>query len=238
LAAQAPGVYDRDVTRHLKDRVLSAISASHKAEPPARWQQRKSAQTRQRLIEAGVDCLVESGYPGLTTAAVAERCAVSRGAMHHHFPARLELVGAIIEHVFYRRMANYLEDYFASMAGRAEEERVHVASDAHWRSVQSREYAAYVELAVAARTDGELAALFDPAARNYDAAWIGEMIEAFPQWRDQWRDLKLASDFTMALHMGLLLHRASFDDPEREERVRHFAAGAVRDLYARSQNRR
>lgn len=234
MAAGAPGGYWVGVSRQIKDRVLSAISASHKAQPPARWQQRKSAQTRLRLIEAGVDCLVESGYPGLTTAAVAERCAVSRGAMHHHFPARLNLVGAIIEHVFYRRMANYLEDYFGSMTGRAEEERVHVASDAHWRSVQSREYAAYLELAVAARTDVELAALFDPAARNYDAVWIAEMIEAFPQWRQQWQDLKLASDFTMALHMGLLLHRASFDDEEREDRVRHFAAAAVRDLYDRT----
>lgn len=233
MASGRPRGYRRGVSKDLKDRVLSAISAGHKAEPPVRWQQRKSAQTRQRLVEAGVDCLVESGYPGLTTAAVAERCAVSRGAMHHHFPTRLDLVGAVIEHVFYRRMANYLEDYFGSMIGRAEDERVLVASDAHWRSVQSREYAAYLELVVAARTDGELAALFDPAARNYDVVWIGEMIEAFPQWRDQWQDLKLASDFTMALHMGLLLHRSAFADEAREERIRHFGADAVRDLYAR-----
>ena len=234
MAAGAAGGYRLVVTKILKDRVLSAISAGHMAEPPARWQQRKSAQTRQRLVEAGVDCLVESGYPGLTTAAVAERCSVSRGAMHHHFPTRLDLVAAVVEHVFYRRMANYLEDYFGSMTGRAEDERIDVASDAHWRSVQSPEYAAYLELAVAARTDAELAALFDPAARNYDAVWIGEMIEAFPQWRHQWQDLKLASDFTMALHMGLLLHRSSFDDQQRAERVLHFAARAVRDLYART----
>lgn len=233
MAGRRLGGYEAPVSRILKDRVLSAISAGHKAEPPARWQQRKSAQTRQRLVEAGVDCLVENGYAGLTTAAVAERCAVSRGAMHHHFPTRLDLVGAVIEHLFYRRMANYLEDYFGSMVGRAEEERVHVASEAHWRSVQSREYAAYLELAVAARTDAELAALFEPAARNYDEVWTGEMIEAFPQWREQWQDLKLASDFTMALHMGLLLHRTSFGDEARVERVRDFAATAVRDLYAR-----
>lgn len=228
------GGYHACVTRHFKDRVLSAISAGHMAEPPARWQQRKSAQTRQRLVDAGVDCLVESGYPGLTTAAVAERCAVSRGAMHHHFPTRLDLVGAVIEHVFYRRMANFLEDYFAALAERGEGELIEIASDAHWRSVQSREYAAYLELAVAARTDAELAALFDPAARNYDAVWTGEMIEAFPQWREHWEDLKLASDFTMTLHMGLLVHRPVFGDETRIERVRRFAAAAVRQLYGQS----
>lgn len=217
----------------LKDRILSSIFPAHKAEPPSRWQQRKSAQTRQRLVETGVDCLVDAGYPGLTIAAVAERCDVSRGAMHHHFATRMDLVAAVIEHVFYRRMVAFLDDYFAAMQTHEENERVEMASEAHWRSVQSREYAAYLELTVAARTDKELAALFDPAARNYDAVWANEMANAFPQFRDQSDDLKLASDFTMALHMGLLLLRPAFASEARIARVLHLAVAAVRDLYDR-----
>ena len=62
----------------IRDRVLSALQPDHQAEPPAKWQQRKSAKMRDRLVSAAVDCLVESGYPGLTTAAVAARSAVSR----------------------------------------------------------------------------------------------------------------------------------------------------------------
>ncbi|MDE2404868.1 MAG: TetR/AcrR family transcriptional regulator [Sphingomonadales bacterium] len=218
---------------NLQDRMLSAIMPEHNAEPPARWQQRKSAQTRQRLVEAGVDCLVEGGYSGLTTAAVAERCAVSRGAMHHHFPTRLELVAAVVEHVFYQRMRRFLDDYFAALKERGEELMIEIACEAHWQSVQTREYAAYLELLVAARSDAELAALFQPAARQYDEVWTREMIEAFPQWERHWQDLKLASDFTQVLHMGLLLHRTPFADEARREQVRQMGNRVVRGLYDR-----
>lgn len=211
--------------------MLSAMSAEHKAPPPARWQQRKSAETRRRLVAAGTDCLVQHGYSGLTTAAVAERCAVSRGAMHHHFPTRLDLVAAVIEQVFYQRMRAFLEDYFAALGDRGESVLVEVASEAHWRSVQTAEYAAYLELAIAARTDPELDALFGPAARHYDDVWTREMIEAFPQWERHWEDFKLASDLTQAAHMGLLLHKPVFADEGRTDRVQRLVTQMVRQLY-------
>lgn len=211
--------------------MLRAMSPDHKSEPPARWQQRKSAQTRQRLIDAGVDCLLEGGYAGLTTASVAERCAVSRGTMHHHFQSRLELVAAVVDHVFYQRMRRFLTDYFAALAERGEELLVEIACDAHWQSVQTREYAAFLELAVAARTDRELAVLFEPAALLYDQIWTREMIEAFPQWESHWEDFKIASDFTQSAHMGLLLHKRVFGDGERLDRVRRLTTEVVRGLY-------
>lgn len=215
----------------LRHRMLSAIRPDHLSEPPLRWQQRKSAQTRLLLIEAAIDCLLEAGYAGLTTAAVAERCAVSRGAMHHHFPTRLDLVAAVVEHVFFQRMGQFLTDYFDALAERGEELLVEIASEAHWRSVQTRWYAAYLELAVAARTDAELDARFTPAARQYDEVWTREMIEAFPNWQRHWEDLKLASDFTLAVHMGLLLHRPVFGEGNRLENVRRLTSRVVRSLY-------
>jgi AcrR family transcriptional regulator len=217
--------------RDIQDRMLSALHPAHGEPPPLRWQQRKSAQTRQRLVDAGVDCLIERGYVGLTTAAVAERCAVSRGAMHHHFPTRLELVGAVVEYVFYQRMRRFLDDYFAALAQRGEELLVEVACEAHWQSVQTREYAAFLELALAARTDGELAGLFTPASRRYDQIWIAEMIEAFPQWEAHWDNLKLANDVTTALHMGMVLHRPVFGDGERAQRLQRLATRVVQSLY-------
>ena len=151
--------------------------------------------------------------------------------MHHHFATRLELVAAVVEHVFYHRMRFYLENYFAAVRGGGEELLVEIASEQHWHSVQTREYAVYLELAVAARTDAELEAFFAPAAQRYDEVWTNEMIEAFPQWRAHWDALKLASDFTMAAHMGLLLHAPTFGNGERLERVRELVARTVRSLY-------
>lgn len=214
----------------IRGRVLGALAPAREEAEPANWQQRKSARMRGRLVEAAVACLVEGGYPGLTTAAVATRSEVSRGAMHHHFPTRRELVAAVIGHVVYERMRLFLEDYFAAVARRSGEALIALACEAHWRSVQTREYAAWLELAVAARTDAALAALFEPAARRYDSVWTREMIEAFPQWQDDWDRLRLAHDFTSAMHMGILLHAPVLGSGERIERLQRFTAAAVQAL--------
>lgn len=212
----------------------------HDAEPPARWQQRKSAQTRARLIHAGVECLVEHGYAGLTTASVAERCEVSRGAMHHHYPTRMDLVADVVEHVFFHRMRNFLEDYFHALRERGEEQLVEVACAAHWRSVQTPEYAAYLELATAARTDHELARHFNPAAHRFDEVWTREMVEAFPQLHDRLEAVKLANDLVTAAHMGMVLNPIVFGAqdgklPPRTEDLQSLLVAVIKGLYAARQ---
>ena len=113
-----------------KMRVLDALQPPGPDATPARWQQRKSARTRLRIIEAAIDCLVENGFAGLTTQAVVERTGVSRGAMHHHFPTLIALVGAVVEHVFFERMRLFLEDYLERMKDAAESERLEIATAA------------------------------------------------------------------------------------------------------------
>lgn len=218
-------------TTAIRNRVLSALQPGHEAEPPAKWQQRKSARMRERLVSAAVDCLVENGYPGLTTAAVAMRSGVSRGAMHHHFQTRMELVAAVVECVVYHRMRTFLADYFDAVEKRVGDPLIELACDAHWRSVQTQDYAAWLELMVAARTDAELAAIFHPAARRYDEVWTTEMTEAFPEWHDHWDLLKLANDFTSAMHMGMLLYEPIFGSGDRMERLRNFVGRTMQDLY-------
>ena len=219
-----------------QERLLAALRPADLAEPPLRWQQQKSVRTRVRLVEAAFDCLVRGGYPGLTTQQVAEQTGISRGAMHHHFPTRLDLVAAVIDHVFYERMRLYLDDYLKDLARRDNAEIVAIASAAHWRSVQTREYAAYLELAVAARTDPELDAVFAPAARRYDQVWISEMIESFPFWRDQWDAMKQANDFVIAAHMGMLIQRPVLGEA-RTEQINRLVAQFASTLY-RQQDRR
>ncbi|MCW1382758.1 TetR/AcrR family transcriptional regulator [Novosphingobium sp. KCTC 2891] len=191
----------------MQQRMLEAMLPADLAERPVRWQQQKSARTRQRLVESAIDCLVEGGFTGLTTQQAAERSGVSRGAMHHHFATRMDLAAAVVDHVFYRRMELFLDDYLGTVVGANDGDLLEFGTAAHWRSVQTREYAAYVELAVAARTDAELNRVFEPAARRYDEVWITEMIESFPQWQSRWDKMKLVNDLVIATHMGLLLNR-------------------------------
>ena len=219
------------MTEAIQRRVLRAMRPEIDDAPPARWQQRKSALTRQRLIAAATDCLVENGYAGLTTAAVAERCKVSRGAMHHHFATRMELVEAVVEHVFFHRMRSFLESYFAALRERGEELMIEVACEMHWQSVQTREFSAYVHLAVAARTDVELDAFFTPTAQRYDEVWQAEMIEAFPQWKRHWEAMKLANDLAICAHTGMLFHKPLLGEGERMDKLRALIAGVVRQLF-------
>jgi AcrR family transcriptional regulator len=68
-------------------------------------QQDRSRVTRQRLLEAAIECLAELGWSGSTVAVVAERAGVSRGAAQHHFPTREDLVTSAVEYVSQERLA-------------------------------------------------------------------------------------------------------------------------------------
>ncbi|NGN69712.1 TetR/AcrR family transcriptional regulator [Streptomyces sp. A7024] len=78
--------------------------------------QDRSRATRQRLLEAAVDCLAEHGWSGSTVTVVAERAGVSRGATQHHFPTREDLFTAAVEHVAAQRSAA-LRDLLAEKDG-------------------------------------------------------------------------------------------------------------------------
>ena len=184
----------------MRPNALSDISGS--------WQKRKSAEMRIVILEATVECLVAHGYAGLSTQQVTKRAGVSRGAMHHHFQSKMQLVSAVTEYIFYKRMQRFLTDFEVGM--QLGDDVVERATEIYWESIQTREYAAYVELAIAARSDEELNRTFLPAAQRYDRVWTEEMVKAFPQWSDRWPELQLASDFAAAAHMGVLLNQAVF----------------------------
>src|SRR5258708_2172997 len=62
--------------------------------------QDRSRATRQRLLEATIDCLAEKGWAAATVAVVAQRAGVSRGAAQHHFPTREDLITAALDYMF------------------------------------------------------------------------------------------------------------------------------------------
>ncbi|MRH91934.1 TetR family transcriptional regulator [Nocardia sp. SYP-A9097] len=77
---------------------------------PHEPKQDRSRATRQRLLEATIDCLAETGWAAATVAVVAERAGVSRGAAQHHFPTREDLITAALDYMFDTRMAQSLTD--------------------------------------------------------------------------------------------------------------------------------
>jgi AcrR family transcriptional regulator len=62
-----------------------------------RTQAERREATQSALLDATIDCLVESGWAGTTTRVVAERARVSQGAQQHYYPTKRDLVQAAIE---------------------------------------------------------------------------------------------------------------------------------------------
>jgi AcrR family transcriptional regulator len=74
---------------------------------PRRPQAERTADMRTKLFEAAIICLNRSGYSATTVSTVAAEAKVSRGAMTHHFPAKTDLMLAVVEYVFEQDSAFY-----------------------------------------------------------------------------------------------------------------------------------
>jgi AcrR family transcriptional regulator len=120
---------------------------------PRRTQEQRSADTRARLLDATIDCLVQYGYTGTTTPRVAEMAGVTRGAQVHHFGSKNDLVIAALQHLAAKRAA--------AVVGRvgdltAAADPLGTMLDLLWELHQGPMFIATVELWVAGRTDPTL----------------------------------------------------------------------------------
>jgi TetR/AcrR family transcriptional regulator, fatty acid metabolism regulator protein len=63
---------------------------------------------RDQLVDCAIDAIVELGYPRASVAEVARRAGVSKGVVTYHFPAKDDLIQAVIADVL-GEMRQYLE---------------------------------------------------------------------------------------------------------------------------------
>jgi len=120
---------------------------------PRRTQSERSAATRHLLLEATVACLVDLGYAGTTSSAVAERAGVSRGAQLHHYGTRQQLIAAAVEHLSDQRMTQVREQVAALVDDASRPRR---ALDLLAEALSGPLWAATLELWTAARVDTAL----------------------------------------------------------------------------------
>jgi AcrR family transcriptional regulator len=75
-----------------------------------KWQAQKSALTRDRIVIATLECIVEFGYENTTMAKIAKTAKVSQGSMQYHFPAKLDAVKAAINYLHAKRLTDHQRD--------------------------------------------------------------------------------------------------------------------------------
>ena len=117
---------------------------------PRRTRAQRSAEMRERLLDATISVLIEYGFAGTTTARVVEAAGVTKGAQLHHFPSKESLVVAAIDHLS-RQRAQTAIDTVAD--ARSTPDPAVAVLDLLWEAHQGPMFVATVELWVAARTN-------------------------------------------------------------------------------------
>jgi AcrR family transcriptional regulator len=145
---------------------------------PRLTQEEKTAETRRRLLDAAISCLIERGYANTTTSEIAERAGLSRGAQLYHFPKKEELLTSAVEHLF-ELVAGEMKEKVSRLTD--EDDRRSMAIDLWWEIFNGPLMTAFVELVVASRTDAYLRE--SVAAANDRAAQFIELSfkELFPR---------------------------------------------------------
>lgn len=185
------------VTEPTPHPTLNNKTAPSKTVPSKTWQQTKSEKTRSAILDAALYCFYELGYGNTTTEKVAKRAGVSRGAMLHHFPSRIELIRAAVSHLNRKRLEAFEEAELKINEG-AEHTRISEGIDAYWDQLHSPLFTVFHELQVAARTDEDLKEVLLPAMREFDASWGSVARSVFP-------DLALSEEFVTANLLTLYL---------------------------------
>lgn len=175
-----------------------------------RAEQQRARDTRNRILEATVDCLVEVGHSETTTVLIQQRAGVSRGSLLHHFGSRDGLLVAASQHLARVRMHELAETYADQLGdGLDRPGRVDRAIEIMWTMFQQPYFWAAVELWVAARTNTGLRGILSPQERSLGSTIRGIIDQLFgpeitrhPRYPDL-RDLLFTSMRGVALTFAL-----------------------------------
>jgi AcrR family transcriptional regulator len=126
----------------------------------------RRAQTRAKIMAAGVRCLAEFGYAATSTPLVARLAKVSRGSLLHQFPSKVDLILAVAEHAWLIQRDFIRGDVARQPTGR---DQFVGGVQAVWKGLQLPEAIAVMEVMIAARTDPELAERYAAFAAERDA---------------------------------------------------------------------
>ncbi|MGB8681594.1 MAG: TetR/AcrR family transcriptional regulator [Candidatus Binatus sp.] len=165
-------------------------------------QDEKTAETRRRLLDAAIGCLIDRGYANTTTSEIAERAGLSRGAQLYHFPKKEELLTSAVEHL-YQLMFGEMKEKVSRLTN--EDDRRATAIDLMWEIANGRFMTAWIEICVASRTDSYLresvSAAKDRAAELIDRSFR----ELFPRPAGAPTEYDLIPEVVLLILQGMAL---------------------------------
>jgi len=194
----------------LKAGDFMATTKRSKAKTPANkpdgdisWQAQKSAMTRDRILDAAINCFINLGYTNATTAKVASTAGVSRGAMLHHFPSKTELIQAAVEYLHGKMLDDYSRRVNKITKAKRGKARRRAGLDAYWNHLTGDLAVAYHELCVAGRTDPELQQILQASIEKFSNHQRETNAELFKDWAERGERFVLATDITQFMMEGM-----------------------------------
>ncbi len=142
----------------------------------------RSEDSRARILDAAVACLVDGGYSGATTLTIQGEADVSRGRLLHHFPSRDRLLVAAAQHLAVKRVADTEERVLQLLADQPDAvgaDRADRVIELLWQSFSEPHFWASVELWTAARSNAGIAEALRPEERLLGSAIRGSMARMF-----------------------------------------------------------
>src|SRR5271156_6472906 len=187
---------------------MGASSPTGTGFKPRLKQDEKTAETRRRLLDAAIGCLVERGYANTTTSEIAERAGLSRGAQLYHFPKKEELLTSAVEH-----MCELMYSEVKERVGRLTnvDDRRAMAIDLLWETCRGRLMTAWTEIIVASRTDSYLRETVSAATDRSIEFLRNSFKELFPSPEGAGDFYDVIPNMVMMLLTGMALQEQILD---------------------------
>lgn len=167
-----------------------------------RTQAQRRAEARERLLEATIQCLHELGYRRTSTTEVARRAGLSHGGRLHHFPTKTLLVATAVEHIMHRRRDELVRALQSLPVGA---DPIEAAVDTLWQLFRGPEFFAWLELAVAARTEPALRPMVRDLCCRFADTIEATFLQLFPPSNRVDPLYAAIPAFTVAFFQGLAL---------------------------------
>lgn len=171
---------------------------------------------RRRICEAAAQCLATNGYHRTSVSQVVQAAEVSPGALLHHFPTKEDLVAATATFLLARSLkwfARAKETLVKSKGGYADVIRK------SWREqFQSDDYAALLEILIAARTEPGLRERVEPALDDWRRRVDSALADLLPGDMKR-KQLEAVLTISRCLMTGLVVHDSLLGDRPRMDGV-------------------
>lgn len=182
--------------------------ASPKVEKPKserrRTQEERSATTREKVIQAAIDCIVEEGLHNTTAARIAARSGVTWGAIAHQFGDKDSVFFAVVERnteIYRQHLSRALES-----VGESASERIGALIDVTWSYLNEPASYAFAELIIhnRASTNAKIIAQQDELSNKMmQEIWR----RFFGEFGISAEKLETARNVVLATLQGLILMR-------------------------------